>query len=77
MNLESKFFLNHFAYGSSDFLCERLEYLLFVVINSDMRRLQMLNVNQHLEWVGQCHREKVELVQSHLILSNTLEKSWE
>jgi hypothetical protein len=37
----------------------------------------MLNIDQHLERVGQCHREEVKLVQSHLILSNTLEKSRE
>lgn len=77
MNLEAKLFLNSLAYGSSDFFRKSLEDLLFVVINSNMGRLQMLNIDQHLKWICQCYSEEVQLVQSHLVSIDALEKGGE
>jgi hypothetical protein len=40
-----------------------------------MWRLQVFDINQHLEGVVQRHREKVQLIQSHLITRDTFEET--
>jgi hypothetical protein len=77
MNLEAKLFLNSLAYGSSYFFRKGLKNLLFIVINGKMGRLQMLNIDQHLKWICQCYSEEIQLVQSHLIFIDALEKRGE
>jgi hypothetical protein len=77
MNLEAKLFLNSLAYGSSNFFRKGLEDLLFVVIDGNMGRLQMFNIDQHLKWICQCYSEEIQLVQSHLIFIDALEKRGE
>jgi len=77
MNLEAKLFLNSLAYGSSNFFRKGLEDLLFVVINSNMGRLQMLNIDQHLKRICQRYSKEIQLVQSHLVFIDALEKGGE
>jgi hypothetical protein len=77
MNLEAKLFLNSLAYGSSNFFRKGLEDLLFVVIDGNMGRLQMFNIDQHLKWICQCYSKEIQLVQSHLIFIDALEKRGE
>jgi hypothetical protein len=77
MNLKSELFFDHFAHWCSDLVRKCLIYLFLVVVNCDMWRLQVLNVDQHLKRVTQSHCKKVQLIKSHLIFSDTLEQSWE
>jgi hypothetical protein len=37
----------------------------------------MLNIDQHLKWICQCYSEEIQLVQSHLIFIDALEKRGE
>jgi hypothetical protein len=77
MDLESKFFLDHLTDLVGDVASESLVDILFVVINGNMWRLQVFDINQHLEGVVQRHREKVQLIQSHLIPRDTFEETSE
>jgi len=77
MDLESKFFLDHLADLVGDVTCKSLVDILFVVVNGNVWRFQVFDVNQHLEGIVQRHREKVQLIQSHLVPRDTFEETSE
>ena len=51
--------------------------LLLVVVNSSLRSVQMLDVHQHVEWIIQSHQEVIQLVQSLLVMRDSLEEHGE
>jgi len=68
MDLESQFFFDHLAHRCGYLFCECLIDLLFVIVDSDVWRFQVLDVDQHIKGVAECHGKEVQLIQSLLIL---------
>lgn len=77
MDLESEFLLYLSANGSDYVGSECRVDLLLVVVNGRLGGVQMLDVDQHVEWVVQCHEEVVQLVQSVLVGCYLLEEDGE
>ena len=77
MNLQSEFLFYALAYPSGYVLTEFLIYLLLVVVDGNIWRLVMFNINEHFQGVVHGHGQVVQLIQSQFVCENTLEKDWE
>jgi hypothetical protein len=62
MNLGTQVFFGLLADRCDNVLCEGRKDVLFVVVDCNLRRGQVLNVLEHVKWVRQSHQIVVQLV---------------